>query len=841
MCNRLILTLVLMVVCSTWTSCAGQHKAVIIEASKPSAFAQEDISAVAEDLSRIQFTPVTSSMPDIDLWMQRAKQRIAAAQFVVSMMYRDNMGVEYIEDGKVIENKVDMKLEMNRWLGRSEEEFFILADLSHHPSLNYTGGEDLQRGDENILSEAVQWLESAAEHGYGNSEFVLGLMYYNGVVVERNTARGKELIMRAASHHVSMAQYYIGMMYELGLDTDVNLTKSLPWLIYAAQNGSEDAKFILVMKYRDGIGVNQDLKKSEAWRKGNEKHHVWSALLDYFGDFDQVCMINYDKAEISYAYEDGCGGEDGAPWDESLSEEENERIRNDYYLHERTRESLDYALDYKIAAEWMKKAAEKKSNFYSGVLRSQTIFLSGCRSGFELDNGLMKEHAAADILDRVCVQETPDCQYYKASLLHNAYHDYESDCESDKCVHKAYAEKAFELYQKAANGGNVNAMKALGMIYHNFDTPKISYDLNVHEDLYKSFEWFEKAASSGGDDNYMLRSTALSIGDYYASGSVITDHPNLKEAVKWYLKALEYGEYEAAFILAKIYRNEEFSERDESKSIEYLRQYLTEMSKEELISMESANEAIELARKYKAGKIGAKKDEQEALKWYKLGVERFNELEDQDYDLSAYREGCAEIEKMERIKGFSSAVEQSIREDSASHSEKLIQQFRNLCKTDYDICREKLMPVYEVYSRDAVKHVIALALAMKKAGSSINDEIIKNTLYETIVYQSRVYKKRIEYAKLSKYCDQLTGASAISNDYSNRLAMYILWYLSHVSSASEAMYYELSKNNHLNSSVKADPLSFDVFLNEADEYIKKNKEAQNNYGYNFLKSIQALK
>ncbi len=844
--NRLVWILVLVVICSMLTACAGQQKEV---SNAVDANMTVDMSLVTNELNTIKFSPAATGMSDVDVWLKKAIQNVEAAQFVVSMMYRDDIGVDNIEEGKVVDRKVNMHREMNRWLGRSEEASFVLADLAHHPSLNYNGDEQL-KGDEAELAEAVNWLETAANYGYGNSEFILGLMYYNGVVVERDKKRGRELILRAAAHGVSRAQYYIGMMYELGIDTEEDLTKSLAWLTYAAQNGSEDAKYILVMKYRDGIGVKQDLQKSESWRKGNEKHHAWSALLDYLGKFDQVCKINYDTVGISYAYEDGCGGELGAPWDDSLSDEENERIRDDYYLSERSEWSLDYSIDYGLAAKWMRRAVEDSSHYYSGILRAQTIFLSGCRSGMEFEDEYMQEQAAEDILNRVCAKETTDCQYYKATLFHSASYIDESNCSDDKCSRSYFAQKAFDLYQKAADGGNRDAMKTLGLIYRNMDEPSISGALDIHPDYTKAFDWLEKGT---GDDEgkYMLANTAFAMGEYYVDGEVITDHPDLDEAVKWYQKALELGEQDASFELAKIYRNEKYSGRDDAKSIDYMRQHLTAIGKSDLshfnidynqYNIEKTKEALNLANNLKNGTNGAKKDEKEALKWYKVGVESCNDMNDEKYnlsknDLSKYNEGCVEIENLERIKGLSSAVEQSIRNDDKQHSDKLIEQFKELCVKDYEICYDKLKPMYNEAAKNAVRSVIALALSMNQDDKPVDDEIIKNTLYEAIIYQARRYENRQKFVKLSSYCDQLIGSSPISNDYSNRYAMYIIWYMSHLVSAAENMYYDKFKSNS-GSGIIVDPISFDSFINKADEYIKTNKTAQNNYGYYFLRAVQ---
>ena len=453
--------------------------------------------------------------------------------------------------------------------------------------------------------------------------------------------------------------------------------------------------------------------------------------------------------------------------------------------------------------------------------------MSGCHGGIEFDNGLQKEQATEKLLNRVCAEETPDCQFYKASLYHNSIfidHDDNENCQTDSCK-THFAQDAFDMYQKAANSGNRDAMKMLGMIYKNIDDPSISENLGINEDLMKSYDWLLKA-DDGNNNNEMLAIIAFEI----AEGK------SLPENINWYQKSVEYGGVDAIYELAKIYRNKEYSGHDDAKSTEYMRQYLTSKVKNRFLGRDNVKEIMLFAQNLKYGTNGASKDEVEALKWYKVGVEVYNDMNDQIYDylsedeLSRFEEGRAEIEKLESIDGLPSAVEQSIREDGEQHSAEMIEQFKKACVKDYDECHEKLMPIYEKAAPNAVRSVIALALSQN---DNVSDELIKNSLYRTAIYQARLYKNRADYVKQSKYCNLLIGNSTISNDYSSQYAMYIIWYLSHLSSAAEKMYYEKASSNGL-----SEPVPFDSYLKKADEYIKMHKSAQQNYNYNYLNVIQ---
>ncbi len=91
---------------------------------------------------------------------------------------------------------------------------------------------------------------------------------------------------------------------------------------------------------------------------------------------------------------------------------------------------------------------------------------------------------------------------------------------------KENPEQAFKWMMKAAEAGNAEAQRHIGVYYSN--------GFGVPEDKVKSYEWTLKAANNGYPDAQFY------MGEYYFYGNeIIGIDKNNNEAVKWYLKAAE--------------------------------------------------------------------------------------------------------------------------------------------------------------------------------------------------------------------------------------------------------------------------------------------------------------
>lgn len=131
------------------------------------------------------------------------------------------------------------------------------------------------------------------------------------------------------------------------------------------------------------------------------------------------------------------------------------------------------------------------------------------------------------------------------------------------CSKQDDSERALQYYEKAAEGGNVDALYNLGSMYYNGEV--------VEEDTVKAFDYFNRAARR----NYV--NAFFMVGCYYFEGSepVAQDYT---EAVKWMRLALENGfksAWKAAGILAVCLQNGLGTKQNDDEAFELL-EYIVE-------------------------------------------------------------------------------------------------------------------------------------------------------------------------------------------------------------------------------------------------------------------------
>ncbi|CAB4419745.1 unnamed protein product [Rhizophagus irregularis] len=114
--------------------------------------------------------------------------------------------------------------------------------------------------------------------------------------------------------------------------------------------------------------------------------------------------------------------------------------------------------------------------------------------------------------------------------------------------------KAFELYKKAAEKGQIDLTCMLGKCYQNGE--------GTEKNLEKAFHWFQKAAENGDEE------AIFNLAKCYYNGE--GTEKNLEKAFYWLQKATENGDEKAMFILAMYYKNGEGTEKNLEKAFHWL-------------------------------------------------------------------------------------------------------------------------------------------------------------------------------------------------------------------------------------------------------------------------------
>jgi len=105
---------------------------------------------------------------------------------------------------------------------------------------------------------AVKEFRAAADEGHSDSQFNLGLMYEQGIGVEKDEKEALVWYLKAAQQGNSNAQYNSAVLYENGRGCDVNFKEAHRWYREAVAQGDGLAVGNLGMLYLRAQGVKED-------------------------------------------------------------------------------------------------------------------------------------------------------------------------------------------------------------------------------------------------------------------------------------------------------------------------------------------------------------------------------------------------------------------------------------------------------------------------------------------------------------------------------------------------------------------------------------------------------
>ena len=105
----------------------------------------------------------------------------------------------------------------------------------------------------NDFAEMVERLGSRADAGNYCAQFELGMMYLNGVGVEKSPEKGIELLRLAAGEGHADAQHTLGLMYNHGRNVERDPEAALEWYYKAGLSYLESGNRRLALREIDYI------------------------------------------------------------------------------------------------------------------------------------------------------------------------------------------------------------------------------------------------------------------------------------------------------------------------------------------------------------------------------------------------------------------------------------------------------------------------------------------------------------------------------------------------------------------------------------------------------------
>jgi len=136
-----------------------------------------------------------------------------------------------------------------------------VADAQFNLGLMYYNGYGVLKDS----PKAAHWYRLASEQGNGGAQLKLGLMYRSGNGVPKDAAEAVSWLRLAAEQGLSSAQFILGFMYHDGDGVLKDATETAHWYRLAAEQGDVDAQYMLGILYRNGDGVLKDATEATHW------------------------------------------------------------------------------------------------------------------------------------------------------------------------------------------------------------------------------------------------------------------------------------------------------------------------------------------------------------------------------------------------------------------------------------------------------------------------------------------------------------------------------------------------------------------------------------------------
>lgn len=123
-------------------------------------------------------------------------------------------------------------------------------------------GDIYVRGRTKDYAKAVRCYLEAANIDYAPAQDKMGIMYRDGLGVERDYKQALYWFDQAAGQGYTKSQSRIGQMYDSGKGVEKDYQKASEWYRLAAENGDFVGQYLLGCMYECGEGVEKDVTEA---------------------------------------------------------------------------------------------------------------------------------------------------------------------------------------------------------------------------------------------------------------------------------------------------------------------------------------------------------------------------------------------------------------------------------------------------------------------------------------------------------------------------------------------------------------------------------------------------
>ena len=160
--------------------------------------------------------------------------KVANCHFGNNYYFGNNMPQDYTQTVKLMEKA-------SQQVGDAEDQFNL-------GTMYYKGDGGLKKDYE----KAMEWWQKAADQGYAQAQFNLGVIYASDEWVTQDYKKAMEWWQKAADQGDAEAQYNLGVIYACGKWVEQDDEKAVEWYEKAAQQGHAKAQNSLGWMYYKG-------------------------------------------------------------------------------------------------------------------------------------------------------------------------------------------------------------------------------------------------------------------------------------------------------------------------------------------------------------------------------------------------------------------------------------------------------------------------------------------------------------------------------------------------------------------------------------------------------------
>ena len=155
------------------------------------------------------------------------------------------------------------------WYNRAAEQGY--PNSIYNLGIRYWFGDGVDKNEE----RAVQYFQEASELNFPDALLLLGNSYSTGKGIAQDKGKAAWCYRKAAEQGLDAAQYNLGYCYLKGEGVERDISQVVYWYEKSAEQGYAPAQEGLGNRYFEGDGIQRDYKKAAYWyRKAAEQGDV---------------------------------------------------------------------------------------------------------------------------------------------------------------------------------------------------------------------------------------------------------------------------------------------------------------------------------------------------------------------------------------------------------------------------------------------------------------------------------------------------------------------------------------------------------------------------------------